>query len=142
MISKIYYSIWSDCIKKIQTVPSSKKRWRFYTLTVMSLLMALNFMFVMMVIQNSTLGVHYFYKLNIDIFPDTKLDAFLSFFILFMLPMLVINYILIIRNDRYKKIIDMYPTQNGKLFLKYLLASLWIPFLLLIISLLYFNITK
>lgn len=136
MLAKVYYTIWTDCIKKIQTVPASKANWKFITLVFMSTLMGLNLMFLSVILPNQFLW-NFLNYLKIDYFKGNTLDTLFNGLIQFMLPMLIINYLLIFRNDRYKKIIDNYNFYNGKYFLKYLLASLWIPFVLLIAGMLY-----
>ena len=140
MIKRFYYSVWSDCILKMQSVSFSKKSWKFYSLLLMSMCMAMNFMFIMGLIQNKRIGLNYFYKLNIDIFPGNKLDAFVSFFILFLLPMLIINYLLVFRKNQYQIIINRGKKYDGKLFFKYFLASLWIPVILVLLGMMYFKI--
>lgn len=128
-----YYKIWVDCIAKARSIPANQNNWKWYTMIFMSMSMALNFMVVMAIFQRKILG-YSFYHLNIDIFPGGKLDAFISFFILFLLPVLLINYYLILRNRRYEVLLKKYKSYNGKLFISYFLLSLMFPALLLIIE--------
>lgn len=139
MIKKIYFGIWTDCIKQIKSVPRSKDGWKFYSLTVMSLLMGINWMFLSMFILSSSWGKEFEYSVDIGIFGKT-IGILLEGFILFMLPMLVLNYLLVFRNDRYLTFIDKYDFQNGKWFRKYLLLSLWLPVVALCLGLLYVNL--
>lgn len=130
----IYYKIWSDCIRKIQTHPNNRKEWRLYTMTFMSFLMSINFIFIMALIQNDFFGIPYFYKLETDIFKNKELNALISFLVLFFLPPLVINYFLILRKDRYKLFLNNYPNKNGQLFFKYMLISLVVPIIILLLA--------
>jgi hypothetical protein len=129
----IYYKIWVDCIVKARSIPANKNNWKRFTMIFMSMAMALNFMLIMGVFQRKIIGIS-FYHLKVDIFRGTKLDAFISFFILFLLPMLLINYFFILRQNRYEILIEKYKSHNGKLFFAYFLTSLAIPLMLLIIS--------
>ena len=139
MITRMYYTIWSDCIKQIKSVPASKSRWKIYSLTIMSLLMGVNLMFLSTIFQRHILGI-YIYHLEINFFSGNTINTILESFILFMLPMMLINYFLIFRKDRYLRFIDKYKFYNGKYFLKYLLASLWIPIFLLLFGMLYIKL--
>ncbi len=133
----IYYKIWVDCIVKARSIPANKNNWKRFTMIFMSMAMALNFMLLMAILQRKLLGVS-FYHLKVDVFPGTKLDAFISFFILFLLPMLLINYFLIFRNNRYELILEKYKSYNGKLFISYFLASLILPLSLIVIGMILF----
>jgi len=99
----------------------------------MSMSMALNFLLLMAILERNVFHSN-FYKLDIDIFPGRKLDAFVSFFILFLLPPLLINYLLIFRRNRYESLVKKYKYHNGKLFVVYFLSSLSLPFVLLLLG--------
>jgi hypothetical protein len=134
---KIYYKIWVDLIVKARSIPANKNNWKRFTMIFMSMAMALNFMLLMAILQRKLLGVS-FYHLKVDVFPGTKLDAFISFFILFLFPMLLINYFLIFRNNRYELILEKYKSYNGKLFISYFLVSLILPLSLIVIGMILF----
>ena len=129
----IYYKIWVDCIIKARSIPANKNNWKRFTMIFMAMAMALNFILFMAILQRKFLGIS-FYHLKVDILPGTKLDAFISFFVLFLLPMLLINYFLIFRNNRYEILLEKYKSYNGKLFISYFLASLILPLLLIVIG--------
>lgn len=133
----IYYKIWVDCIVKARSIPANKNNWKRFTMIFMSMAMAINFAMIMAILQRNILGFS-FYDFRVDIFPGTKLDAFISFFILFLLPMLLINYFLILRNNRYELILAKYKSYNGKLFISYFLASLILPLSLIVIGMILF----
>jgi len=129
----IYYKIWVDCIIKARSIPANKNNWKRFTMIFMSMAMAINFAMVMAVLQRNVLQFS-FYDFRVDIFPGTKLDAFISFFVLYLLPMLLINYLIIFRNNRYEILLEKYKSYNGKLFISYFLASLILPLLLIVIG--------
>jgi hypothetical protein len=130
MILEIYYKIWVDGITKLRSVPGNKGMWKFYSMVFMSMAMAIMFAFLMAIFQRNILG-YSFYFINIDIFPGENLDAFVSGFIRFVLPFLALNYFLIFYKKRYEKLIVRYKAYDGKLFLSYFLASIFIPLVVL-----------
>lgn len=129
----IYYKIWVDCIIKARSIPANKNNWKRFTMIFMSMVMAINFAMIMAILQRNILQFS-FYDFRVDILPGTKLDAFISFFVLYLLPMLLINYFLIFKNNRYEILLEKYKSYNGKLFISYFLASLILPLLLLVIG--------
>ena len=129
----LYYKIWVDGIVKLRSRPQNAGLWKFFSMTFMSMAMALNIMVVMAILQRNILHRN-FYELKIDIFSGTKLEVFVSFFILFLFPPLLINYLLIFRENRYKRLIKKYKNHNGKLFVRYFLSSLMLPFVLLFLG--------
>jgi len=107
--------------------------WKFYGLVFMSMAMALNIALFMAILQRNILGKT-FYHLNVDIFLGTKLDSFVSFFILYLAAPLLINYVLVFRNKRYEELFKRYKSYNGKLGITYLMVSYFLPFILLAIG--------
>lgn len=128
----LYYKIWTDCIVKASSIPANKQNWKRMTMVFMTMCMTLNFVLFMTILQKHILG-NYFYDINFDILPE-GVENILSFSILFIVPMLILNYWLIFRNDRYKKLIAKYRYHNGKLFLAYFLISMFLPLILLFIG--------
>lgn len=133
----LYYKIWVDCIKRLQSIPANKKSWKRLTMAFMTSAMAINFMIIMAILQRNVLG-YSFYDIKVDVFPGTKLDALISGLTLYWLPMTLINYFLIFRNNRYEELLKKYKSYNGKLFFIYFFTSLAIPLLVLIISQLFY----
>ena len=124
MISRIYYTIWSDCIRQIKTVPSNKSDWKFNTMTTMSFLMGVNLAYLLLLI--SSLIIKFTFTIDIDILLGTSLDTDLSIFLTFIMPMIVLNYFLIFKDDRYLTFVDEYKFYNGQYFKNYMLFSLLI----------------
>jgi len=132
---KLYYLIWVDLIIRAKSQPANKKDWPVMTLLYMTVIMAVDLLFIMIILQKVILG-YYFYKLEIPALPQ-KIGNLLSFVILFMGPPLLINYILIFRNRRYEKLIRKYKYHNGKLAVTYMLLGLSIPVITLLFGMLY-----
>lgn len=132
-MKSIYYKIWADCIHKATSLPSNQKNWKVYTTIFMSMAMALNLALIIAIFQRNVIR-SVFYEVKVDIFPGTKLDSFLSFFLLYLIIPILINYFLIFRRNRYEKLLTKYQSYNGKLFISYFLASLILPASILIVS--------
>jgi len=129
----IYYKIWVDCILRLRSQKQNKDTWVGKSLFMMSIAMTLNFILLMAFLQRHVLGC-YFYKLDIPSMSDRYNDV-LSIFVLFALPVVVVNWLLIFRKKRLKKLVKKYRYSycNGKLVGTYLLISLFLPVVLLVI---------
>ena len=131
---RIYYKIWVDCINNLLEREDNKKDWKFKSMIAMNFAMIFNFALIMIIIQKYILG-YFFYT-----FEPPNLSKFWNnvfvFAILFILPCVTLNYILIFYNDRYKMLIKKYSYNKGRLFMSYFLISILIPIILIIISVL------
>lgn len=125
----IYYRIWVDSIIRLRSIETNKDNWKIKGMISMSLAMTFNLILLMSVIQRNILG-NYFYKLTLPFLSNIENDI-LTILILFFLPCLIINYLLILRSNRYEKLLLKYPYYNGKLFIFYFLVSLFLPIILL-----------
>ena len=127
----LYFKIWVDAIVKIRKNPLRKEDWKWMVQIYMAIGMALNLMFLFAILQRNILNIA-FYDLEINLLSNEILNNLISGFILFFLPPLLINYLFIFKNDKYLVLIKKYKFENGKYFLTYFLASLFIPLLILI----------
>ncbi len=124
----LYYMIWVDGILKAKSIPANKDNWKSMTLISISMAMALNIATIMSIIQLRFVG-YVFYDISFNIFPGEKLNNALSFFLLYFIVPLIINYLLIFRNSRYEKLINNYKHYDGKLFFVYFFGTLIITFI-------------
>lgn len=129
----LYYQIWADGIKKFRSNEENKGVWKIYAMLFTSMAMAFNFATVMATLEKAFAG-RFSYDVNILFFRESRLNGFASFFILFVLIPLALNYLLVFRNDRYEVFITKYKTFGGKLYATYLVASFALPFILIIIG--------
>lgn len=132
-MQNIYYLIWVDGLLKLKSIPKNRLMWKFYGYSFISMAMALNIALLMAILQRNIIEKT-FYQLSVDIFPGTKADSFISFFILYLAFPLFINYVLIFRNNKYEKLFKKYKYYNGKLCVSYLMISYFLPFFLLLIG--------
>ena len=120
---KLYYRIWVDCITKATSIPANKDNWKFLTMAFMTIAMALDIALILSIVQLHIVG-HIFYDIKFNIFPGEKLNNALSFLSLFFSIPLVLNYVLIFRNNRYEMLIKKYKSVNGKLFSIFFFGSM------------------
>jgi hypothetical protein len=131
---RIFYEVWVDAIIKIRSRPQNAGIWKFYCMIFMSMAMALNLWFLSFVLMLHAKITLSFFPIPIDIFPGTRIDAFASFFASYLLPMLMINYFLIFRNDRWRELSKQYRYHNGNFFLTYFLGSIGLIFIYFIVA--------
>ena len=124
----MYYHIWIDCIKRLKLQEKNQTDWKLKSMISMTFAMTFNLVFIMVILQKELVG--YFYEINI---PELSgfINYILTILILYVTPIITINYLLIFRNDRFEKFAEQYPYRDGKLFLKYFLISIFSPIVIL-----------
>ena len=128
MLLDSYYNIWIEAIVLARKKPENKSNWKLMTMLFMSMAMALNLLLALVLLQHFLL-----HKMIYNIvFPGEKLDDAISFFMLFLLPCVLVNYFLIMHNNRYEWLFEKYGNQQHGRFVPYFLVSLFLPLILLI----------
>jgi len=125
----LYYRIWMDCITRLRSREVNKNNWQLKSMLMMSSAMALNFVLFMAILQKQILDC-YFYEFNLP-FLSGHMNYLFTILILFILPCVILNYLLIFRGKRYEGLLDKYPYYNGKLILTYFLTSMLLPIILI-----------
>lgn len=128
----IYYRIWVDVIQKAKSRPENQGNWSMGTMMLMTISMTMNLLLLLTILQRHVLG-SFFYKIELSFLPKSLNNA-VTFVVLFVLPCVLINYVLIFYKRRYEKLLKKYPYRNGRLFLTYFLISMLLPLALLIIG--------
>lgn len=117
----IYYKLWVDAIINDKEYKRNENGWKSSVFWLISTANVLNVIFVYM-------WLNYFQILNLQSIFNASTNlvsiSLVEIFIIYYLPIVVINYFLIFRKERYKKLIIKYSHYNGKLALYYGLASL------------------
>ena len=131
----LYYRIWVDAIIRLRS--RDEKNWKFKGMFLMSISMTCNFALFSVILERNILHTN-FYKIDMPFFSDDT-NAICSTLFLYLLPCIVVNYILILRNNRYEKLLKKYPYHDGKLSITYILISLLLPVILLWIGILFFK---
>ncbi len=119
----LYYMIWADGIKKMQSVAANRGKWKSQMFIYMSMAMALNIAVIMSIIQLHIVG-YVFYDMKFHIFSLEKLNNALSFFLLYLVVPVILNYVFIYRNNRYEKLLQKYKYYDGKLVIVYFFGTL------------------
>lgn len=133
----LYYRIWVDYITRLRSREENKNNWQLKSMIFMSIAMTFNFVLFMVLLQRQILG-YYFYEINIS-FLSGHMNYILTMLILFILPCVILNYLLIFKGKRYEKLLDKYPYNNGKLFVAYFSISMFLPIILMWIGILFFK---
>ena len=128
----IYYKLWVDLIKRASSL--HKSNWKIGCMIGMSMSMAFNLVLLMMLLQQYVFR-SFFYHIEFPSFPPL-LSHVSSFLLIFVLPCVIINYLLIFRNNRYENLLKEYSYYQGKLFIIYFICSMFLPVLLLWIAIL------
>ncbi len=119
----LYYEIWVDAISKILTVRSSRGMWKFYCMTYISMGMALNLGLIHIALRDLGISIP-FYPFDLSFTSVDRIDGFLSFFFSYLLIPILINYVFIFRKQRYKQLLEKYPSRNGRYFAVYFIGTL------------------
>jgi hypothetical protein len=128
-VTKLFYLIWLDLIKKLISNPIGKDQWKFYSNFIMSFCMSFNFFELYYLLNLLIPGI----TNNIQ-FPtftsQIRLNSILTF-ALVMLPIAIINFYVIIKNNKYQNYFNL-KYYNGKLFTAYFIISIWTPIVVLL----------
>ena len=148
MISKIYYTIWSDVIRQLklsQKLPTNLHKLYIYIIIgYVSNFLGVSFATFMIIIQYHFFNIiPIFYKINYVLVDNSGIDMMLKFIILYDIPVFILNYFLILHNDRYESFIYKYKFYNGKYFLKwFVILSVFSTIIFIIVALNTINIMK
>jgi len=121
----IYYKIWVDAIVFEQTKYGQRRNWKIFTLLPISIFQGINLLTIFFIASALT-------KKNIPIFLDITIfnikpiNSFISFSITLFWPFVILNYFLIIYDNKYEGLIEKYKYHNGKLYLGYFLFTIGI----------------
>lgn len=120
---KLYYRIWVDAIKYEQSKRNRESGWKTMLMVYISILQGLNLL-VLLYILRWLSGRRMPIVLPWGLFHNRGYDAILSLILTFFIPFVILNYLLIYYNDRYKKLMASYPDSGGKLYGRYAMISL------------------
>ena len=116
-MGNIYYKVWVDAIVWEKAKNGQRRNWKFWTLIPISLCQSINLLTI-------CFWCHIPIFIPIHFFPIKPLNGFSSFAISLLIPFIILNYLLIIYNDRYESLIEKYKYASGKLYLWYFILSM------------------
>ena len=132
-MTNIYYEIWADAIRVTKKMDSDQ--WKVATLIPMSVLQGINLLAILFLLRG-ILGRQWPLFVPVKIFNDVIMNDAVSILLTFIVPFVMLNYLLIFSNDRYQRIIRFHKGMNGRLYKLYIFVSLGIiiiPFTLKLI---------
>lgn len=118
-----YYRLWVDVIAFEKAKKNNKVNWKPYSLVPVSLLMGIN-LFTLLYWTNELTHHNLPVLLVAGVFNNRLIDIFISIIIMYFIPFLLLNYLVIFYNQRYEKLMKIYPNTHGKVYRKYALTSL------------------
>ncbi|MFS2189073.1 hypothetical protein ACCC92_20520 [Mucilaginibacter sp. Mucisp84] len=127
----IYYKIWVDAITQERAKKGEDgKYWKAFTIIPISLIQGVNLLTLLFFLRFFT-DIPILFTL--DLTRDKAINAFIAGLLVFFIPFVLLNYLLIFYNNRYNKLMNLYPAKDSKLYRNYVLISLGIiviPFVL------------
>lgn len=121
-----------DGLLKLKSRSENEGMWKIYIMSFMSVSMAMN-IFILRILIEQIFKIKLF-DIGISAFSIGKINSFFSFFILYLLLPIILNYFLIFNGNRFERLIGKYKYYNGKLFAAYFMISLFSPFVLAILA--------
>jgi hypothetical protein len=133
-MTNIYYQIWADAIRATKKMDSDQ--WKIATLIPMSILHGVNLLAILFLLKG-ILGRQWPLFVPVKIFDDVILNDAVSVVLTFIVPFVMLNYLLIFSNDRYQRIIRIHKGMNGRLYKLYILVSLGIIVIPFVVKLIF-----
>jgi len=118
-IKNIYYTIWADLIidYRKRKPDISEKALKKELLTIISIVNAINIrIFIFILYKINILKIE---TIHLSLLPSERINYGLSFIIQYFVPLVVLNYLLVFRKNRYLTFIDKYQTSknnSGKIY--------------------------
>jgi hypothetical protein len=132
----IYYKIWVDAIVSEKNKKGDEGSWKAFTIIPMSILQGINlltFLFLLRIISHGQVPI----VLSLNIFRERALNTFLAGALTFFIPFVIINYLLVFYNQRYKLLMQEYKNRDGKLYRNYFLITVSIIVIPLLLRLIF-----
>ena len=130
-MGNLYYQIWTDAIV-FEKNKYGDSNWKILTLLPISVLQGVNMLTILFWLNTFNVNINIFLKF--DFFAGKMIDSFISVFISLFLPFILLNYFLIFRKGKYKKLIEKYKYRKGMLYLTYFATSVVIFIMPIIIA--------
>ncbi|KAF0233018.1 MAG: hypothetical protein FD181_3822 [Prolixibacteraceae bacterium] len=111
-MKNIYYLFWVDSILSIKRYHPEKTDWKISVFLLNTWINALNLWIIFIWLK--FFNILNFSLLSINVFPGTMLNKFIAFSIIFAFPIGVLNYFFIFHKNRFKQLIEKYPTPPKK----------------------------
>jgi len=113
-IKNIYYIIWSDIIVTFRRKYPNIDEKEVNTKLIIAVSTANAMTVWTIVFLFEIFGIYKIPQLEIDILPLPSLNDALSFFIQYVFPFVIMNYIFIFRKKRYRLLIEKYSSTKNR----------------------------
>lgn len=135
----IYYKIWADAILFEKAKREKDINWKTITIISVSLLQGLNLLVLLYLLRWISRGQMPI-LLPLSIFNMSALNSACAIILVFFIPFVILNYLLVYYNNRYLEIIKTYPNRKGKLYRNYFLWSVGIIIIPIVFKLVFITI--
>ncbi len=122
-----YYILWSDAINFTRSKAMFIGIWKLHTLGFISFFMAINLMVISMILKIE-INTHF-----MTLIKSKALSHFLGFMVVFFLPPLILNYLLIFSKNQWDMVRKNYKHYDGKVYKMYFILSIVIPVSIIIV---------
>jgi hypothetical protein len=117
-----YYLFWADAILSFKKYNPKRKDWIPTLLFMNSFLFSINLWIILIWLKY--FNIFEITLIDFHVSPISTFNDFFSYFVIFILPFLTINYFLIFFNSRYKKITEKYNQNKIRYALYYSMSIL------------------
>ena len=133
---RTYYRIWVDAIVVQKNSKSESGSWKLLTIIPISVLQGLNlltFLFIVRWLSNGGTPI----VLSLNIFSFKAINTFLGGALIFFVPFVILNYLLVFNNNRYQNLLRIYTDSKGRLYRNYALITVGIIVVPLLLKLIF-----
>lgn len=95
-----YYTIWSDALHRAGTIKSKEKYWKYRLFVLISMMNALNYFTIQLWLKYFNICKIPYYEIRI--FNFLFIDSALSFLFNFLMPFMILNYLLVFATGKHK----------------------------------------
>lgn len=135
----LYYKIWADAILFEKSKRGKDVNWKTITLIAISILQGLNLLVILFLLRwfsHRQIPV----LIPVHIFNMSALNSACAIILVFFIPFVIFNYLLIYNNNQYLDLVKKYPDHKGKLYRNYFLFSLGVIIVPVIFKLVFITI--
>lgn len=118
----LYYKIWADAISKAQKNKTENNGWKLMPLISISILMGINLLAIFLLLH--AFNHRLLLLFPVHIFYTTGYNTGISVIITYVLPFVILNYLLIFSNNQYQVISQKYRSSKSNIYKKYALISI------------------
>lgn len=124
---KYYYILWGDAINWTRSSVRTIGIWKLHTLSLITLANGFNLITLSLIVEKIIGTKVSLFGPIVEVTQSESINQFIGGLLIFFLPPLLINYFLIFYKNRWKVLRKRYPSNNGKIYKRYIAISVIIP---------------